>query len=414
MEKTVTENGVRILLEQIPGALACSVVVCVGGGSSAESSEERGFAHFIEHMAFKGSATRSALQIANESDMMGGQLNAYTTKDYTCFYIRVLPEFAAPGAELLCDIVMNPAFDKKQLRLERDVIAEELSMYSDDPEDCAIEGFFKAAWGSHPLGRNILGTSSSLSRASSEKLARFHRAFYRPDNVIVSVSGKFDAGRVCAAVRSGTAGAAPQSPGRLPPEPARFRSGARVSISKQTEQTQICGGFPCPGIGDPMFYPISLLNTLAGASASSRLFQRLREQLGLAYSVYTTYSPYRGCGLFSFTLGVSPQLAENARDEAVKTLADIAGTVTEQELRRAKNQALAGIAISSESSHCAAIDNARREMYRLSPKTPAQVMEEISAVTPEQVNEAASLFRPDVMALCTVEGRREVDNGGAR
>lgn len=405
MKKVTLSNGIRLLWQRKASARAVTISVFVGVGSRHETLDSHGFAHFIEHMVFKGTQKRSALDIANEADMIGGQLNAYTTKEYTCYYIRVLPEFLADAVDILSDIVINPEMRKKDFELERGVILEEIDMYNDDPEDLAADTIYAAAWGDNPLGRSITGTPESVSATTRDGLFAFYKRFYCPENIVVSVSGCFDEQEMCALTEryfSALKSVGYDAPGFEKPA---YQSGKVIKIEKESSQLQFCLAFPCGGLEKKNGAELSVLSTIAGSGASSMLFQRLREELGLVYSVYTYMTAHKGCGVFVVSGGVSPKNMPTAKREIEQIIFGIEANITAKQLERAKNQSRSALAMSYESSYNLAMDMGRRELLGLAHKTERQHMKRLENVSLEGVAKAAAIFNPSDMTECYVGGK---------
>ena len=284
MHQTITlPNGARILTEHIPGARTAAIGFYIGTGSRHEKREENGAAHFIEHMMFKGTQRRTAGQLACEMDALGGQVNAYTTKEMTCYYARCLDSHLDRCLELLCDMLFNSKFDQRDVELERGVILEEIDMYEDTPEDLVSERLSAAVYKGSALSRPILGKAATLEKMTGEWLREYHRTHYVPGSIVVSLAGSF------------TQQTVEELKGRLSQlaagpvigeKPALYAPALTVR-RKAIEQNHLILAFPAMGYRDPRRYQMLQLNTILGGGVSSRLFQQLREQRGLCYSVYS-------------------------------------------------------------------------------------------------------------------------------
>lgn len=401
MKKTVLNNGVRVLTNHQSYAAAATIAIFAGVGSRHESPQENGLAHFIEHMVFKGTETRSTREIANATDLIGGQNNAFTTKEYTCFYIRVLPEYDLTGLELMADMVLHPRFAPEDMDTERGVILEEIAMYDDDAEDLAADGIYRCCWSPDPIGFSIVGTAESVRSFSRGDLLRFYEHHYRPENLVISVSGNFREQPLLDACQRIFGG---MTPGYRPVQPSAppWNAAAVLELPRPNEQLQFCLAFPCCGLGEPETTAVSLLNAVTGSAASSRLFQRLREELGLAYSIYSYYTAHIGCGAFIVAAGVSPAARQKSLDEIRIILEALArGGIDDDELLRAKNQLKAGLAMSAENTYNVAMDNGRREILGLKHRSYARQLAQISEVTRERVNACAEkIFVRDRCCSC--------------
>lgn len=389
MKRYTLSNGIRVLTQTKAGARAAAVAAFVGVGSRFETGDEQGFSHFIEHMVFKGTHRRSSADIANETDMIGGQLNAYTTKEYTCFYIRTLTEFTAAGIDILGDIVTDPLFDAGELDTERGVILEEISMYDDDAEDLAGDRIYRACWGDNPLGASITGTVETVSAATAQSLREFYLRYYRPENIVLSVSGKFDEGEVRACLEKAFGGM--KAEGFIRPEAqAPIFTPDTLKIKKDSQQLQFCLAYPAEGAGSKRGSEYTLLNTIAGGGASGLLFRRLREELGLAYSIYSYFTAHKGAGVLVIAGGISPQSRSVALREIDAVLGVMMKEITPEQLQRAKNQVRSGIAMSGENSYNAAMEMGRRELLGLPQRTERATLTRIEAVEQAAVVKAAN------------------------
>jgi len=347
INKLVLPNGVRILTESIPYVRSVSFGLFVGSGSRAERSAESGASHFIEHMVFKGTKTRSAAEIAALSDELGGQINAYTTKESTCFYGRVLDTHLPKLMDMLCDMVLDTRFDEADVQSERDVIGEEIDMYADTPEDLVSERLFAAVFAGTPLARPILGTRRSLAKMDGAFLRQYMRAHYAPERIVAAVSGSFtDADVRRLTDRLGAISAVPAV--RLPA--GRYTPAFTVK-KKAIEQNHLCLCFPGLAVGDPDRHAMQLLVSILGGGSSSRLFQSMREERGLCYSVYAYHSSYADTGL----IGIYTALNREAEREALALACEelrkfLDDGVTEEELRRTREQMKANMLMGLEST----------------------------------------------------------------
>ncbi len=400
MKRFELSNGIRVLTDRRTYAKAITVAAFIGVGSRYEEEGSHGFSHFIEHMVFKGTQKRSSLEIANETDLIGSQLNAYTTKEYTCFYIRMLPEFDARGIEILGDIVTDPVFSSDELATERGVILEEINMYNDDPEDLAGDGIFQAAWAPHPLGRNIVGTAQSVGGVNSDNLRTFYEKFYRPENLVVAVSGKFDETNVLEALEKAFSPVKKIGLEKIQLIPPVFNAGNTITFSRKTEQLQLCVAYPSVQIGSKQAAAMSLFNSAAGGAASSRLFRRLREELGLAYSIYSYFTAHLGGGVFTIAAGISPSAKKQALSEIDDVLKGLLNGISPEELERAKNQASAGLAMGYENSYNLAMDMGRREILGLPQRSEKKSQALIASVTLEAVRDLAQQILKNKPAAC--------------
>lgn len=282
-EKITFENGFRLLLSEDGRAKSCSMGVWVGSGSCFESDGTQGISHFIEHMVFKGSARYSSEDIASISDRMGGKLNAYTDKECTCFYTRVLASDAPEAFEMIADMVTSPRLDEDDLELEKSVICEEIAMYESNPADLCADLFYLVAFPEQKLGKNVLGTRESVNAMTPDMLREHMKKFYSPSSTVACFCGSFDREKIISLCKRFFG--SPASADELPPlSKAEFCTGVHI-FDKKTEQNQIAIGFSAPSLESDSRFACQLIASMLGGSASSRLFRCLREEQGLVYSV---------------------------------------------------------------------------------------------------------------------------------
>jgi predicted Zn-dependent peptidase len=402
IESITLPNGLRVLLDETPGAASCAVNLCALSGLRYEQPARMGISHMMEHMLFKGTRSRTAREIAEAADDRGANLNAYTCKEYTCFYVRTLPEHLDAMLELLADMLQNSTLSAADLDTEKGVVLEEIAMYEDIPEDLVFDIFYDLVWPDHMLGKNILGTDQSLAAITSEDLRAHLQSCFTPERIVLSVCGAFSAGDVFARVQAlfggMPAGAAPAKA----VTPARFCKGLRF-MQKEIEQNQIILAFPNCSSQDPKRYHAALLSTILGSSTSSRLFQRLREELGLVYSVDYFNVHHMAEGVSGVSLGLNSNAQCRALEEVLRILRDFPESVTEQELRRAQEQAAAGLVMSLESSAARA---SRAACNLLMSNREIPMEESIAAyrgVTLEALRDYAyELINPEEYALCVL------------
>lgn len=345
-EKITLENGVRIVYEHMPHVRSACVGIWVGTGSRNEKSTQSGAAHFIEHMLFKGTKTRTAAQLAGEMDAIGGQINAYTTRESTCYYARVLDIHLDKAVELLGDMFFSSNFDPADIDNERGVINEEIDMYDDEPEDMVAERLiFRSFKGQ--LGRPVLGTPASLKKLGAEQLREFMDENYIAPRVVISLSGSFDMTHL-AQIR--------QLFSAMPERKSRKTRACEYTPSftlkrKSTEQNHLCLGFRGLPSGDERRFTMQILSSVLGSGMSSRLFQTVREQHGLCYSVYSFNASFKDTGLFGIATALSAETEGRAIELILGELDKFrSGGVTAEELSRAREQSKAGVLMSLEST----------------------------------------------------------------
>lgn len=387
MEKITLNNGLRVLLEYQPYARTACFGVWVKSGSLYENYENNGISHFIEHMVFKGTSSRSARRIAEEMDEIGGQMNAYTAKDYTCFYARTLEEHVEQGFSILADMVTGPRFDPHDVETEKCVVLEEIGMSSDTPEDKVAENQYAAVWGASSAGMPILGRADSLAAMDAGTLRAYYQEKYAPKRMVVAICGRFDreAFLNCVERYFGDLAALkePDEPGMIPYQKKCF-----VETEDQ-EQTHVCLCMPGLPAGHPRSYALNILHIIAGGSTSSRLFQRVREELGLAYSIYTDVTSYAGGGLFEIQTAVNPGADQKVCTEILSVLEGLRRGVTEKEFIRAREQLKSGVVMGMESSAARVGNMGKGELLRRRVRTEDELLAEIGAVTLDDVNAIA-------------------------
>lgn len=387
MEQITLSNGVRILLESIPFFKTASFGIWVLNGARHEMPEEGGASHFLEHMMFKGTASRSALDIAIQSDLFGGQLNAYTSKEYTCYYAHTLSDHATTAFEMLCDMLTGPRMDKEDVELERGVILDEIAMYEDSAEDVAADLLYDGVWAGHSLGRPILGTADTVSSFTAQDLRRYLDGHYTPDRILVSVCGSFDRETMLDICNRYLGTLVPRKGRHVEDIPA-FTTSIRLK-EKDFEQSAILLGFPGLPLEDENRIALSIFSNIAGGNASSRLFQRLREELGLVYSVSSYCICHKGAGLMAVGLTVTPDLEEKALEETMKVLKRLRQSVTQEELTRAKEQLKAGLVMGMEGISSRAGSAARSCLLENRIYTEDMLIQRVDAVTLDELMQKA-------------------------
>lgn len=392
-QKTTLDNGLRILSESIPYMSSVSIGFFVGTGSRSETLPEQGVSHFIEHLMFKGTEKRSARDIAEEVDDVGGQLNAATDRENTCYYIKVLPEHLGLGLDILSDMLLHSKFADSDVEKERQVVLEEISLYEDSPDELIHDLHMNSLWPGHALGRNILGTRDSIGAMSRKMIRDYTRRHYMPDNIVVAAAGNLTHDQLVTQVRrfwDDVRGAAKVSADSTP----MFASGRHLQ-EKEIEQIHICLGTPGVAHDDPRFYASHVLNTILGGGVSSRLFQHIREERGLAYSVCSYPSSFRDTGLFTIYTGVSPENCREVMDIIGSIIGDIRSNgVRPEELKRAKEQLKAGLLFSLESSSSRMSRLGRAEISSREYLSPEQLVAKVDAVMLQHLFDLAQpLFR---------------------
>jgi predicted Zn-dependent peptidase len=402
IRKTVLPNGLLVLTESMPHLRSVSMGAWVGSGARDETAEVNGISHFVEHMVFKGTTSRSAQQIAREVDTIGGNLDAFTGKEMVCFNIRVLDENVPPALEVLSDLVLHPTFTPEDLDREKGVILEEIKMDEDNPDYLVNEVWTQNFWKGDALGRPILGTAKTVSSFNQPALFDFYAGQFTPQNMVFSAAGNLEHDAFVAQVEKQFSSLAAGSEVAAQKMPApQATPHITLKRKKALEQVQFCLGVPAPPVNDSRRYVVYLLNTMLGGGMSSRLFQTIREDQGLAYSIFSEMNPFRDTGSLCVYAGTSVDKTRKVLQLTLNELRRLKEeTVSEVELKRAKDQLKSNMVIGLESSGSRMANLARQQMYFGRFFGVDEIMEEIEAVTTADVQELAQeLFQPELMAL---------------
>ncbi len=395
--KSTLSNGVRVLTERLPASRAVSIGIWVATGSRDEPGELSGISHFIEHMIFKGTESRSALDIAKTFDRLGGFSNAFTSKETTCFHAKVLDSHLDIVLELLADIFLNSTFDEAEVERERQVILQEISMVEDSPDELVHEFFNNNFWKGNPVERSILGTPDTVSRISSIQLKEHMTRFSTSNHVLVSAAGNIDHDLFCKKIESLF------SPLSINGEIV-YRQAPRGNFDcffkeKDLEQTHILVGLRGPSSVDPDRYPALLMNVILGGSMSSRLFQEIREKRGLAYAVYSFVSTLQDAGFLGIYAGVAPENTCKVLELIRKELDRLADTkVSDTELSAAKDNIKGGLLLSADNTDTRMTRIARNEIDLGEYVSYDEVVDRIDAIDSEEIRQCAKNYLSDGIA----------------
>ena len=380
-------NGLRVVGERIPHFRSVSVGLWVGTGSQYEYANEAGISHFLEHMVFKGTNKRTARQIAEEMDAVGGQLNAFTSKECTCFYAKTVDEHLPLATDVVCDLAVNPTFDAKELEKEKGVVLEEISMAEDTPEDVVHELLMLANFGDQPIARPILGTEAAINGYHRDDLVRYWQSLYRPQNAVFSIAGNYDWDRVQELLNVHL-GDWKTDGLREKKCDTQAVSPTTLTREKDIEQVHICLGFPGLRLGDKKNYELSIFNSVYGGAMSSRLFQKIREESGMAYTVYSYPNAYTDCGMLSVYAATNPDTAVAVHDQILEETRKICRDgLTRAEFEMAREQLKASIILGSESTSSRMQSNGRRMLLMNETRTESEVIERVNAISFEETNE---------------------------
>jgi predicted Zn-dependent peptidase len=389
-----------VLSEEMAHIRSIAIGIWMKTGSRDESPDLNGISHFTEHMVFKGTKTRTARDIARQVDSIGGNMDAFTGKETICFNIKVLDEHVPVALDILSDLVLNPTFDSKDIAREKGVIMEEIKMDEDNPDYLVHEIFTQNFWKDHPLGKPILGTKETVRSFEQQKLFDFYRQRFSPNNMIISAAGNLNHQRFVRLIKERFAGLDRVPNGFHMPAPA-ITPRVITRNKKSLEQVQLCIGVPSHPIYDEKRYVSYVLNTVLGGGMSSRLFQKIREEQGLVYSIYSDLNPYRDTGCLAIYAGTSLESTRKVVDSVLAEFRELkAEPIPADELRRAKDQLKGSLMLSLESSTSRMSNLARQEMYFHRFFSMDETIAQIESVTGEDVCEMANtLFHSDKVAV---------------
>ncbi|MGD2028681.1 MAG: pitrilysin family protein [Desulfobacterales bacterium] len=409
VNKTVLNNGIRIVSKKMPHVHSVSMGVWVNAGARDESLSESGLSHFIEHMIFKGTEKRTAYQIAKEFDAIGGQTNAFTSAENTCYHAKVIDTRLETMVDILSDIFLNSVFDDKEVENERAVILQEIAMVEDSPDEYIHVLSGRNFWGDNSLGRSVLGTRENVAMFNAQTLKGFFHKFYQPDRIVISVAGNVEHNRLVDLI-----GPVFESirPGIGFPERTTPKGNSRLNLhQKPLEQVHICLGTKGLSITDPRRYACSLMNTILGGNMSSRLFQEIREKRGLAYSVYSFISSYVDTGVFGAYAGVNSKNVHNAIELILKEIAKLKHLRVEpNELQDAKEHTKGSLMLASESNDNQMVRLAQTETHFGRYIPLEEIANNIDSVTRDHILDLAeTLFQKTGFAL-TILGPVSHDN----
>ena len=405
VERTVLPNGLTVLSEHIPGVRSIAIGAWVRAASLHEPRERMGVSHMLEHMVFKGTEHRSAHQIASALESLGGSLDAYTAREHTCFQARVLDEHLPQAADVILDLVFRPLLRSADLKLERKVILEEIAMVDDTPDDLVFELHNAALWGSHPYGYSILGTRESVAGMPLESIRELHARAYHPPQVVIAASGNVEHADLLAVLEAAGWNDVPRGDGVALHSPAPVPvAPTEKHVVRDGQQVHVVFGSPTVRHADPRRYTLMLVDNLFGGGMSSRLFQRVREELGLAYSVYTFQSFHVDAGTHGVYVGTARDTADQAVAAVREELARLASEgIGDAELAMGKQQIKGQITLSMEGVTSRMYRAAAVELFD-EPFIPLdEVLAKIDAITVQDTRDVcAEFFRPELQTLVSL------------
>lgn len=383
IEKHVCKNGLRIVSEHIPTVRSVTIGIWVLAGSRNETEQNNGISHFLEHMFFKGTKTKSAQDIAEAFDSIGGHINAFTSKEYTCYYAKVLDNHKEYALDLLADMFFNSTYESDEMAKEKKVVLEEIKMYDDTPDDIVHDMLAHASFGEHALGYPILGTKKHLDSFSDSTLRDYMKNYYTPENIVISIAGNIDDSFIQLIERSFGSF---KTKGKREKIVSPLFHTNHIQKVKETEQAHLCLGFKGLPVYNDNIFSMVILNNILGGSMSSRLFQQVREQQGLAYSVFSYHSSFLDTGLLTIYAGTGKNQLTLLKDTILATIHQlIEKGITDKELKNSKEQLKGNMVLGLESTSSRMSRNGRNELLLNRHRNLDEMVHAIDAVTHEQI-----------------------------
>ncbi|HWC76243.1 MAG TPA: pitrilysin family protein [Blastocatellia bacterium] len=409
IQRTVLDNGLTIITERMNHVRSASVGIWVRSGSRHEEAHLNGISHFIEHSLFKGTTNRTSREIAVESDAIGGHVDAFTSREVASYYVKVLDQHLPRAFDLLADLVTAPLFSNEELDRERNVVLEEIKMVEDTPDDLVHEVFVANFWPDHPMGRSILGTAQTLSTFDHDRVAEFFAHTYTPKNLVVAGAGNLEHEPFVEMVAGHLEGLSDREVKHNVSAP--FSAAPRIIISKDLEQAHLILGTRCPAMTSEDRYSVHLLNVILGGGMSSRLFQTIREEHGLAYAVYSGVNAYTDAGYLSMYAATSPEQIGDVIRLSVEQFGKFRDEpVSDAELQRAKDQLKVSIMLSLESTSARMSNVARQEIFFGRQFTLDEILERIDRVTADDVRRMArEIFGGKELAVTAIGQLADLD-----
>ncbi|MCX8129991.1 MAG: insulinase family protein [Clostridia bacterium] len=384
-KKTTLDNGIRIVCEKIPHVRSVSVGIWVGTGSRTENKDNNGISHFIEHMLFKGTEKRSAKEIAESIDSIGGQLNAFTGKECTCYYAKTLDTHFDIAFDVLSDMFFNSKFEAKDIDVERRVILEEIGMYEDSPEELVHDILSETVWDGNSLGYPILGRQQSLDNINRDIIKQYIEDNYIPSNVVISVAGNYDDEKLIDTVKKYFGSWKPGNKKTTDFEKVKFLSGFKIK-EKDTEQAHVCLGFEGIEHGNDDLYTLLAINNIFGGGMSSRLFQKIREEKGLAYSIYSYPSSYKNTGLFTIYAGMNPEHINTVTEliiQEIRTLKE--NGLKKEDIDKSREQLKGNYILGLESTSSRMNSIGKSELLLGKIHSPEEILKKIDNISLDNV-----------------------------
>ena len=387
--KQTLSNGIRVVMEDIPYVNSVSIGIWVKNGSINEDKPENGVSHFIEHLLFKGTVNRTSKEIAETIDNIGGQINAFTSKEYTCYYVKVLDDHINIAVEILSDMFNNSLFKEEDIIKEKSVIFEEIKMYQDSPEDLVYELLSEIMFENTTLAQPILGTEESLKNITREVIVNYFKTHYIPSNIVISLAGNIDSKETLKLLEFyfGNFNKQIKNTEQVNTQNNIYSFERKINgITKETEQLNMCIGMEGIAIGDDTLYPLYVMNNVFGGSMSSRLFQNIREDQGIAYSVYSHPSSYKETGSFTIYAGLGPQQIYNFVNSVKEDIEDIKqNLISVDELNKSKEQLKGNYILGLESTSSRMSELGRNELLLNEIHSPKETLRKIDKVDLQQI-----------------------------
>ena len=400
--KYYLENGIPLVIERIENVRSVALGIWVKVGSRYEPAEKNGISHFLEHMFFKGTGRRSARDIAIDIDSVGGDLNAFTSRETTTFYVKVLDEHLDRGIDLLTDIFLHSTFPEVDMEKEKSIVKEEIKMVEDTPDDYIHDLFSQSVWGQEGIGQPVLGKRETIKTFTVDDLASYVKRYYGTRDTVISCAGNVEPEGLLRALNHVLGGMRRGSEPK-PERPAVFNPSLSVH-RKDLSEAHVCMGVRGLPQGSPERYSLYLLNAILGAGVSSRLFQKVREERGLAYSIYSFIASYMDTGLWSVYAGMAKRKVAEVVEIVAREFKEMKETITSDELKRAKDQLKGNLILGLESTSSRMQSIARQEIYHERYFSPEELMKEIDAVSLKQVKDLSARLVGDGSIALTVLG----------
>lgn len=387
INKFVLENGIRVVCEKIPYLRSISIGIWVGTGSRNENELNNGISHFIEHMLFKGTKNRTAKDIAAAIDSIGGQINAFTGKEYTCYYAKTLDTHIDIAVDVLADMFFNSIFNEKDISIEKQVILEEINMYQDTPDDLVHDVLAELMWEGNSLGYPILGTYESLQGIGRDTIKEYLNGYYFPGNIVIAIAGNYDEEKVKDLLSKHFSSWKNENHKPLSYNDVNYNSGVRAK-NKDTEQVHLCIGYNGIEYGNDDIYSLLVVNNILGGGMSSRLFQKIREEEGLVYSIYSYPSTFKNAGAFTIYAGMNPEQFKQVSKLIMLEINDLLQKgISQSEVEKSKEQLKGNYMLGLESTNSRMTSLGKSELILGHIKTPDEVLTKIDQVNTDKVQD---------------------------